>query len=107
MLSEHEARIRQLIRRLGHADPVVRTQAGGVLGVLGPAARGAVPALVGLLGGSDPQDRRLAAMTLGYIGAAEAVPTLRHALQDADESVRSIAAAALEKIDPGARARAA
>jgi HEAT repeat protein len=108
MRSEHEARIRQLIGRLGHADPVVRIQAAGVLGVLGSAARGAVPALVGLLDQGDAQDRRLAALTLGYIGAGEAVGPLRHALEDADEVVRRLAAAALEKIVPGAtRVRAA
>jgi HEAT repeat protein len=102
MKSEHEARIRQLIGRLEHPDSVVRIHAAGVLGVLGPAARDAVPALVGLLDREDPQDRRLAAVTLGYIGAAEAVGPLRHALKDEDEVVRRLAAAALEKIDPEA-----
>ncbi len=108
MKADLDARIRQLIGRLGHPDPVVRIQAAGVLGVLGPSARAAVPVLVRLLERADPEDRKLAALTLGYIGAAEAAGPLRHALQDADETVRRLAAAALEKVESeAARGRAA
>jgi HEAT repeat protein len=63
-----------------------------------------------LLNGVQVTDRKVAALTLGYIGpqAAEAVPALRHALRDTDGVVRRLAAAALEKIDaPAGRDRAA
>jgi HEAT repeat protein len=101
MATDQEVRVRKLIKRLRHADPVVRVHAGVRLGDLGPAAREAVPALLGLLQGGSAQDRKLAALTLGYIGdaATEVVQALRASLRDPEEGVRRLAATALARID--------
>jgi hypothetical protein len=55
-------------------------------------------------------DRKLAALTLGYLGQATAagVPALLLAVRDADEGVRKMARVALDRIGPPApRAEAA
>ena len=48
-----------------------RAHAACVLGLMGPAARGAAPALAEALDDEDPTVRRHAALALGRIGAAE------------------------------------
>jgi HEAT repeat protein len=108
MTGETPTNIEKLIRRLAHPDTVIQVHAGMLLGSMGPGARAAVPALLELLKGPAVLGRKLAAMTLGSIGAAEAVPALREAVQDPDSAVRRLAAAALEKVDaPANRATAA
>jgi HEAT repeat protein len=69
---------------------------------MGTQAREAVPALVELLQAGAAQDRKLAALALGYLGqaAADAVPALRLAVRDADEGVRKMARVALDRIGP-------
>jgi HEAT repeat protein len=99
MLADQESRVQKLIARLKHEDPVVRIQAGILLGKMGPAARKAIPSLIDLLNSGSVQDRKLAVVTLGYIGAAEAILALRHALRDRDEVVRRLVASALSRID--------
>jgi hypothetical protein len=69
------------------------------LGNMGPAARGAVPALLTLLG--DPERRLEAVRTLGRLGAAEAVPHLIGLLED--DKLRPAAMEALGHIGPAAR----
>jgi HEAT repeat protein len=76
---------------------------------IGPAAEGAVPALVEELKSSDPDRRWRAARTLGRIGPASAVavPLLTQALTDPNGAVRQHAARALGRIGPAARPAAA
>jgi hypothetical protein len=75
---------------------------------IGPAAAGAVPALVADLLSSSDDRRWRAARTLGRIGpgAAPAVPQLAAALADANALVRVHAARALGRIGPAARSAA-
>jgi HEAT repeat protein len=107
MEGDQESRVQRLIHRLRHQDPVVRIHAAILLGDMGPAAREAVPPLIELLNGGGVQDRRLAVVTLGHIGAAEAIPALNGALRDADEAVRRLADSALAKINASASEKAA
>jgi HEAT repeat protein len=99
MMADQESRVQQLIARLRHEDPVVRIHAGILLGDMGPAARKAIPSLLDLLNSGSVQDRKLAVVTLGPIGAAEAILALRHALRDTDDGVRRLVASVLAKID--------
>jgi HEAT repeat protein len=108
MTGEPRTRTEKLIRRLTHPDPIRQIHAGLLLGDMGPDAREAVPTLLELLKGEGVQGRKLAAMTLGYIGVPEAVPALRQALEDGNEAVRKLAAGALLKIESStARSRVA
>jgi HEAT repeat protein len=81
---------------------LLRAQAVGVLGAMGPAAGPAVPALVEVLRDDNYMTRRAAAAALGSIGpgARAAIPALRAALSDDEVEVRRQAAESLEKIDP-------
>ena len=91
MTTDHDARLRKLIRRLKSAEE-------------------SAPTLLELLHDVSAQNRKLAAWTLGNIGqeAGEAVPALLMALRDTNEEVRKMARAALEKISSsGTKARAA
>ena len=109
-MTNPDARLQKLIRRLKSPHDVKRIQAGLLLGRMGPEAREAVPTLLQLLMEESAQDRKLAAWTLGYIGqgAVEAIPALRVALRDSNEGVRQMAREALEKISPsGTPARVA
>jgi HEAT repeat protein len=101
-MTDSDARLQKLIRRLRSADELKRLHAGWLLGRMGLEAKGAVPALLELLKDGSAQNRKLAAWTLGYLGwgAAEAIPALRVALQDTHEGVRKIAREALDKISP-------
>ena len=69
------------------------------LGQIGPAA---VPALVPVLGNTDPRVRTSAALALGYVGAhaAPATPQLVKLLNDTDGDVRRAATLSLGTIDP-------
>jgi HEAT repeat protein len=69
------------------------------LGDMGPAARGAVPALLALL--EDRERRREVVRALGRMGAAETVPHLVGLLED--DRVRPAAMEALGRIGPAAR----
>lgn len=74
------------------------------LGLLGPNALPAAPALVRLLGDEHEIVRARAATALGGIGTASplVVPALIRALGDPDHDVRASAAAALGQVGPAA-----
>ena len=76
-----------------------------VLGVIGPEAKPAIPALIDVLQEEDKYFRSHGAVALGKIGreARAAVPALIKALKDREEDVRREAAAALGRIGPEAR----
>ena len=63
------------------------------------AVAGAVPGIAALLGNENPTLRGDAAYLLGIIGHPDAVPFLREALEDKNESVREIAGEAIEEIN--------
>jgi HEAT repeat protein len=79
-----------------------RRVAAEALGLIGPKANAATPALAGCLKDGDEQVRLQVAKSLGKIGpdAKEAMPMLRSALKDAAISVRLETALALWRIDP-------
>ena len=74
------------------------------LGRVGPAALGALPALLDALADADCYIRRHAASAIGNLGpgAAAARPALLRALGYEDERVRLLAAGALARLGPGA-----
>ncbi len=87
---------------LGGTSPgSIRGMALVALARIGPAAKEAVPALLGLLASEDAGCRALVADTLGEIGprAKAAIPALRKALKDEDSDVRLAAAGALARLD--------
>ena len=90
-----------LLELLQDADPLVRVQAGFVLGAMGEDAEPAVPILIEMLCHGELQDRKLAATTLGEIGpiASAAVPILLDITEDDDDGLADLAAWALEEID--------
>jgi len=108
-----------LVRCLGSGDAYVRGFAAWSLGNLGPAAQGAVPALVEALEADDTANVVAAALARigpaaaqavpGRIGpmAEAAVPDLRAALRDPNEAVRAHAARALGRIGAAAGPAAA
>jgi HEAT repeat protein len=102
LMTDPNARLQKLIRRLKSPHDLKRIHAGLLLGRMGPGAAEAVPALLELLQDASVQNRKLAAWTLGYIGqgAVEAIPALRVALRDSNEGVRQMACEALDKISP-------
>jgi HEAT repeat protein len=74
-----------------------------IVQIRGPSAETAAKVMSELLVGLEsslPQSRKLAAETLGSLGAnaRSAVPQLKRATQDSDESVRAAAGKALESI---------
>jgi HEAT repeat protein len=83
-------------------DQIVRILAAEYLGLFGPDAKRAIPALVTLLSDPEPLLRAVSAEALGRTSvgpeAANAAPALVKLLADEDESVRAKAAAALGKI---------
>ena len=101
------AAIAALAGALSDAHRDVRYGAASSLGMIGPAARDAVPALTAAMKDPDPSIRRATAQTLGRIGGEsavdEVVPTLTLALNDADGDVRQAAVKALGLIGPPAR----
>jgi HEAT repeat protein len=88
-----------LLSRIAQEDPVPRLRADaiGVIGLLGPRAGSAVPALTLMLSDRVSAVRRSAAEALGQMGPAadRAVAALRGSLGDTDARVRQAAAAAL------------
>jgi HEAT repeat protein len=102
MITDPNARLQKLIRRLKSKKDVKRIHAGLLLGRMGPAAKEAVPTLLDLLRDPSVRNRRLAAWTLGYIGAGavEAIPALLVAVRDEDEVVRKMARGALDNLSP-------
>jgi HEAT repeat protein len=109
-MTDPNARLQKLIRRLKSPDDLKRIHAGFLLGRMGPEAREAVPTLLEMLNDGSAPNRKLAAWTLGYIGlgAVEAIPALLVAVQDTHEGVRQMAREALDKISPsGTQASAA
>jgi hypothetical protein len=99
MMGDQESRVQRLMARLRHEDSVVRIHAGILLGDMGRAARKAIPSLLDLLNCGSVQDRKMAVVTLGHIGAAQAILALRHALRDTDPVVRRLAGSALARIE--------
>lgn len=61
----------ELIRGLGHKDTARVIAATEALGAMGPAAADAVPELVRVLRGDDPDIRAAAARSLAHIGVAD------------------------------------
>ena len=57
------------LRALQNADARARRRAASILGLMGPAAKDAVPALAAALEDDDSTVRRCAARALGRIGA--------------------------------------
>ena len=88
------------VAQLEDAAPQIRSAAAYALAGIGPAAKGAVPALSALLADEGPNVRYAAAWALGEIGrAAEgAIPALTRALEDEHVDVRWSARKALKKI---------
>jgi len=83
--------------------PVVRMAAARALGIIGPEARSAVPALVGALRDKEAGVRWEAAEALGRIGR-DSVPALIEGLWDRDVKVRHTAVYALGVVGPEAGA---
>ncbi len=81
---------------------VVRAGAIRSLGVLGPDARMAAPALGKIMRGSDHQERADASAALGRIGK-DSLPVLLAALEDHNADVRRAAASALAQLGPDAQ----
>lgn len=105
-MSDSSLRVQKLIQRLQIPKYMVRLHAACLLGQMGADAKEAIPALLTLLRSEDLRDRKLAAWTLGYLGAAtdeEAAAALRGASQDSEESLRILAASALERIGMATR----
>jgi HEAT repeat protein len=101
MTAGQQSFVATLVQQLNDPEFIVRVHAGLLLGGMGLEARPALSALLKLKQSDRAQDRRLAAMTLGSLGhdLAEAVPPLLDALHDEDDTVRRLAAEALEEID--------
>jgi HEAT repeat protein len=95
-----EVNVGELITLLQSADENCRLLGAVRLNDLGQQAQPAVPALIALLHSDSVIDRRMAAWTLGHIGAgaSEAALALETATQDVDDGVRRFATAALHKI---------
>ncbi|MFO0842645.1 MAG: HEAT repeat domain-containing protein [Gemmataceae bacterium] len=100
-----EALVQQCIERLKDPEPGRRAQAVLQLGLLGPRARRAVPAL-GEATDRVAQVRRLVALALGGdragVAGGGAGGTIR-ALNDPDAAIRKRALAALAEVGPDAR----
>src|SRR5262249_38715212 len=92
--------IAQLLLELRTPERARRLDAAEGLGLLGPQARGAVPALAEALRDADGAVRRMAAAALGDIGphARSAAPALIAALGDAQPGVRRRAVLALVEV---------
>jgi len=79
-----------------------RRNAAKALAEIGPEARAAVPALIGLLKERRELNPAFYCMALGRLGpdAKEAVPVLEEALKDDNRGIRLAAAVALTTIEP-------
>src|SRR6516165_668784 len=76
----------------------VDAEPGDVEEVLLAFGSSGVPYLAGLLAGGSAGERRLAAGALGHIGSVQALPELRHALDDADDELAASAARAVGQL---------
>jgi hypothetical protein len=96
-----------LVAALKDKDPQVRAGAARALRGIGPAAKTAVPALMGSLRKEKDEESKLEMISaLGKMGAAakEAVPVLMDLLREREETVREVAITALGEIGPEASA---
>jgi|GEM_PF-3196745 len=92
----------RLAQKLGEADPQVRAGAAITLGMYGPAAAQAVPALLEVANDNDPSVRHAVITALGDIGDSQAVPALIEAFHHSDLVTRIGAVEALIKLGPKA-----
>jgi HEAT repeat protein len=100
----------RLIELLQDRDSEIRWNAARTLGLIGPQAKAAVPALISALKkDDDPLVREHAAEALGDIGpdAKDAVEPLTAALKDPDARVRRDAVRSLGQIGPSAKSAVA
>lgn len=95
--------LQKTISDLKSDDAHVRLQAVQELTRRGPAAKSAIPKLIGLFRDKDPLVRYYAAEAVGKMGA-EAVPELLRAFKGSDALVRYYAGASLKRLGPAARA---
>jgi len=96
--SVRSARVDALVTQLQEESD--RRRRNRLMGELAGFGEPAVPSLVGLLQGKDPELRAVAAEQLGNLRAGTAVPALCLALSDSVENVRFWAANALDAIRP-------
>lgn len=98
--------VSEWVARLKDKDDKVRLKAAFSLRQLGPEAKAAVPALLGILKDKNVDVRREAAFALQRIGPAAktAIPALIDALQDSDVYVRGWSLTALAEFGADARA---
>ncbi len=99
-----EERLGDLVNGPKDQDPKVRQASAWALGVLGPAARDAVPSLAETLKDPDGMVRNTTACALGWIGVAakEAVRALIELIKDQHGSDREVSAQSLGRIGPDA-----
>jgi HEAT repeat protein len=94
--------VSQWVEALNDKDRLVRIQAAVRLGIIGPAAKDAVPALIEALKDKSSRVRDEAVYALGQIGPAAnaAVPALK-SLSESDPVswVRDVARSALKQIE--------
>ncbi len=90
--------VEALINLLDHIDFQAETIE--ILGDMGPAAKNAVPSLVGMLDSDEAYIRESAVLTLGAIGpsANSALPALEKMLEDPDLLIRSAAKRSIDEI---------
>lgn len=91
--------ISALVDTLGDESVSVRQMAAFALGEIGDEAAG-IPALLKALRDDTSGVRRQAAMSLGKLAGEAAIPALRQAIWDSDDSVRKAAKKAIEQILP-------
>jgi HEAT repeat protein len=91
----------ELTAALGDVDPDVRAWSAQAIGMIGPAARPAVSALIRLLDSADEGSRNSACIALRGVGpaAGNALPALRRALSDRSTDVRKFARRAILAIE--------
>ncbi len=89
--------IENLIRQLEANDPRVAESAATELGLIGPAADAAIPALIGVVEHSDQDLRQTALVALQRIGPpTKNIPALLEAMKSGDLAVRGPAAASIQ-----------
>ena len=95
-------RLAELVKQLKDPDWDTRMEAATALGMLGPAAKGAIPNLVEALKDPVAPVRMKALDALMFMGtaAAAAAPQIPPFLNDADELVRISAVIALTRVTP-------
>jgi HEAT repeat protein len=94
-VANSEASLECLVSAMNDADESVRLEAVNSLVALGKPS---IPGLIKALKSPDVRTRRHATLALGKLGlmAADAAPALRTCLNDPDQEVRELAAAALK-----------